>query len=164
MKVSLLVLALFGLVALHWAEAGTMDSSCHHLGGNKRSRYSCCGCQPWERKLWSEACKGQGGLGRADGNSRDPCIICFKRNFHNRRLKFRESAIIWCANQETNKSFRIYHGMRKVNKAWEGRVSCMKQGAPWTKMGRLMRGQKWPKHQKFLEKIAQCPPYAPPKE
>ena len=119
-----------------------------------------------ERKLWSEACKGQGGLGRKNGNSRDPCIICYKRNVHRRNLIFRQSAIIWCANQESGKSFRIYHGMRSEgrNPSLEGRVSCMKQGAPWTKMGRLMRGQKWPKNNKFLEKIAQCPPYALPKK
>ena len=154
MKLSLvLAITLFGLVALDWAEAGTMNSFC-------------LGCQPWERKLWSEACMGQGGLGRKNGNSRDPCIICYKRNVHRRNLIFRQSAIIWCANQESGKSFRIYHGMRSEgrNPSLEGRVSCMKQGAPWTKMGRLMRGQKWPKNNKFLEKIAQCPPYALPKK
>ena len=154
MKLSLvLAITLFGLVALDWAEAGTMNSFCS-------------GCQPWERKLWSEACKGQGGLGRPKGDSRDPCIICYKRN-NPFKLHFRQFAKIWCANQENNKAFRIYHGMPKVHKALEGRVSCMKRGtAPetWDKMGRLERGQKWPKHRKFLEKIAQCPPDGPPKE
>ena len=160
MKLSLvLAITLFGLVVLHWAEAGCLNT------GGSRDTFK-CDCRKYERQLWGEACKGQGGLGRKNGNSRDPCKICYKRNFHRRNLIFRQSAIFWCANQEYAKCFRIYHGMRMEgrNPSWEGRVSCMKKGAPWTKVGRLNRGQKWPKNNKFLEKIAECPPYAPPKK
>ena len=81
MKLSLLLaISLFGIVALHdWAEAaGTMDSSCHYVDHTTYSISFCCGCQTWETKLWSEACKGQGGLGRRKGDPRDPCIICYK--------------------------------------------------------------------------------------
>ena len=91
MKLSLvLAITLFGLVALHWAEAGTMDShgtmeagtmDCHYVWPLRRygNRLAfCCGCHTWERKIWREACKGQGGLGRPKGDPRDPCIICYK--------------------------------------------------------------------------------------
>jgi len=154
MKLSLaLAITLFGLVALHWAEAGTMDSSCRSVG-NSNPAFSdsfCCGCQTWERKIWREACKGQGGLGGPKGDSRDPCITCYKKKSI---IINRVSTSVWCANQEKPKVFKILDG--KQYKTNEGRVYCLKQGA---KMGRLRKGQKWPKHNKFLEKIAQCPPY-----
>ena len=112
-----------------------------------------CGCLSWERKIWGEACKGQGGLALHRGLSQG-CQICYKRY---KNIFNRVSASVWCANQEKPKVFRIYDG--KHYKANEGTVKCMKLGARWTKMGRLRKGQKWPKHNKFLEKIAQCPPY-----
>ena len=137
-----------------------MDSSCHYISSTPTSISFCCGCQTWETKLWSEACKGQGGLGRRKGDPRDPCIICYKIVSRSSYTINKTNAHVWCANQEGYKAFRIYNG--KEFKADEGRVYCMKQGARWTKMGILRKGQKWPKNNKFLEKIAQCPPYLPP--
>ena len=38
-----------------------------------------CGCLSWERKIWGEACKGQGGLALHRGLSQG-CQICYKRD------------------------------------------------------------------------------------
>ena len=122
MKLSL-VLALFGLVALHLADAGTIRD--------------CRACLPWERRLWSEAC----AEGLMKYPNKFPCTVCHTGS--------EKSTIVRCANQEKIKAFQIYH---------DGQVYCMEQGR-WDKMGRLRNGQQWPRHNKFLEKIGECPPY-----